>query len=165
MLPFALSLIALVMACLIAGGSILMITITIGWLGWGMLAKKSLRIVIGLVILVIAVAGVVLVPLIQDQFDSAPVAAANGAISPVSPMPAPAAAQPSAPLLPATPMPYAATIQTVYGTQRPLAAPPTASAGTTSPAGPSDSLDLSNSGLSGTTAPTTHPSPAGQGAR
>lgn len=162
MLPFALSLIALMMACLIPGGTILMIAIGIGWLMWGMLAKKPLRIVIGLVI---AVAGVVLVPLIQDQFDSAPMAAANGAISPASPVPVPAVAQPSAPLLPATPMPYAATTQTFYGTQRPLAAPPTTSAGTTGPAGPSDSLDLSNSGLSGTTAPTAHPAPAAQGAR
>lgn len=139
-----------------------MIAIGIGWLVWGILAKKPLRIVIGLVI---AMTGVVLVPLIQDQFDSAPVAAAKGVLSPV---PAPAAAQPSAPLLPATPMPYAATTQTVYGTtiQRPLAAPPTtSSAGTTGPAGPSDSLDLSNSGLSGTTAPTAHPAPAVQGAR
>jgi hypothetical protein len=42
MLPFALSLIALMMACLIPGGTILMITIGIGWLVWGMLAKGSI---------------------------------------------------------------------------------------------------------------------------
>lgn len=160
MLPFALSLIALVMACLIPGGTILMIAIGIGWLLWGMLAKKPLRIAIGSVI---AVAGVVLVPLIQDQFVSAPMAVTNGSVSPapVSVMAAP----PSTPLLPATPMPYAATSSTAQGTttQHPLATPPpivSAGANGGSHAEPSGSLDLSGSGLGGAPAPAPRPSSA-----